>query len=75
MERYANLSGDSDIVGYEVGADFIRVQFEDGGLYLYSYASTGASNVERMKALAKGGEGLNGYIGMVIRNKYARREC
>ena len=30
MKRYRNLGGDSGIVAYEDGEDFIRVQFSDG---------------------------------------------
>lgn len=45
MERYANRGGDSGIVGYEIGNDFIRVQFSDGSVYLYTYASASANAV------------------------------
>jgi len=41
MERYKNIDGDSGVTGYEVGADFIRVQFSTGAVYLYTYESAG----------------------------------
>ena len=34
MERYQNLGGNSGVVAYEIGQDFIRVQFSDGSIYL-----------------------------------------
>lgn len=74
MERYANLGGDSGVVGYEIGNDFIRVQFSDGSIYVYTYASAGASNIEQMKKLARNGQGLNAFINRNVRKAYARKE-
>lgn len=74
MERYRDVDGDSGVSGYETGPDFIRVQFEDGGIYLYNYASTGLENIERMKQLARSGDGLNAFIMRVVRRRYARKE-
>ncbi len=62
MKSYTNMGGDSGIIGYEVGADSIIVEFSDGSRYEYTYESAGRSEVEFMKVLAKQGEGLNGYI-------------
>lgn len=74
MERYANLGGDSGVVGYEIGNDFIRVQFSDGSIYLYTYASADANNIEQMKRLARNGQGLNAFINRHVRKAYARKE-
>lgn len=74
MERYANLGGDSGVVGYEIGNDFIRVQFSDGSVYLYTNASAGAENIEQMKRLARNGQGLNAFINRHVRKAYAQRE-
>ena len=74
MERYGNLGGNSGVVAYENGPDFIRVQFSTGSIYLYTYASAGAQNIEQMKELASGGEGLNSFINTTVRHYYARRE-
>ena len=46
MERYMDIDGDSGAYAYEIGPDSIRVQFEDGGIYLYTYASAGPQNIE-----------------------------
>lgn len=74
MERYNNLGGDSGVVAYEIGSDFIRVQFSDGAVYLYNYASTGSHNIEHMKQLARNGQGLNTFINTTVRKAYARKE-
>ena len=59
MQRYIDIDGDSGIFGYDIGTDYIIVQFKDGKKYLYTYGSAGTSNIENMKRLAKHGEGLN----------------
>ena len=61
MTRYANLSGKSNVYAYEIGSTYIDVEFRDGSVYRYSYASAGSYNVEK-KDLAEQGYGLNGYI-------------
>ena len=73
MQRYANLGGGSNVVGYEIGADWIKVQFGDGSIYLYTYQSAGASNIEHMKQLAGAGQGLNSFIGRVVKKAYSAR--
>jgi hypothetical protein len=73
MERYKNLGGNSAVVAYEIGNDSIKVQFNDGSLYLYNYASAGSSNIEQMKSLAIAGSGLNSFIGRVVKKGYASK--
>lgn len=71
MERYRNLSGKSGIYGYEIGNDYIRVQFSSGQTYKYSYSGkAGTQHVEKMKTLARSGSGLNGYINNYVKYKY-----
>jgi hypothetical protein len=74
MQRYRDLDGNSGITGYELGADFIRVEFRNANVYLYTYASTGAQDVERMKRLAEAGDGLGAFINAHVRDRYALRE-
>lgn len=74
MERYQNLGGDSGVDAFELGADHIRVQFKDGAVYLYTYNSAGAGNIEQMKRLATAGQGLNSFIVTTVRKLYARKE-
>ncbi|MEQ8908157.1 MAG: hypothetical protein RIC95_03115 [Vicingaceae bacterium] len=73
MVRYRNLGGNSGVSAYEIGSDFIKVRFNDGGLYLYTNARTGVHNVERMKRLAQRGQGLNSLISRSIRKRYAAK--
>ena len=74
MERYKNLGGDSGVAAFEYGDDYIRVQFSDGAVYLYTYGSTGSRAIEEMKVLADRSEGLNAYINTRVRKRYARKE-
>ena len=41
MKRYGNRHGNSGIAAYEMGADFIRLRFTSGNVYLYTYDSAG----------------------------------
>lgn len=68
MEIYKDINGDSGIYRYEIGTDYIKVQFKDGSIYTYTYLSAGQDKVETMKVLAEAGNGLNSFI-----NKYARK--
>jgi len=74
MKRYSDVDRDSGVVAYEYGDNFIRVEFHDGGIYLYTYASAGASHIEDMKKLADNGDGLNEYINDYVKKLYARKE-
>lgn len=74
MERYRNLGGGSGVSAYEIGSDYIRVQFNDGAIYLYTYVSAGSTNIEQMKRLAIQGKDLNEFINTTVRKAYARKE-
>jgi hypothetical protein len=74
MQHYKDLAGGSGIAGYEIGKNYIRVQFKEGGTYRYTYRSTGSRNVERMKLLATVGVGLTSYINQYVREAYASKE-
>lgn len=73
MERYKNLSGNSNVVGFEIGAEDITVQFGDGSIYLYTKRSAGAVSIKEMQRLARAGQGLNSYIGRVVKKGYSRK--
>jgi hypothetical protein len=62
MERYKNLSGWSGIVAYEIGEDYIRIQFQNGKILKYTYESAGADRVEQMKLMAQNGQKLNTFV-------------
>ena len=71
IEKYQNLAGDSGIAAYKIESDAVTVEFIDGATYLYNYASAGREHIEAMKALAKAGRGLSGYISKYVRTNYA----
>lgn len=73
MQPYQNCAGDSGVVAYEAGTDYIRVQFVGGDTYLYTYRSAGAHNVEHMKELAAAGKGLSTFISRTVKGMYAAR--
>lgn len=73
MPRYKNLNGNSRISAFETGDNFIKVQFTDGAVYLYDTDSAGARNIEEMKRLAEKGSGLNSFIDVHVRKKYASK--
>jgi hypothetical protein len=71
MQRYKNLSGDSGVYGFEIGEDYIRVQFERAlKIYQYSYGKAGKPHVDAMKELALIGKGLSSYIAGNVRELY-----
>jgi len=72
MNRYGNRGGNSNVLYYDYGADYIVVQFSTGSPYTYSYASAGKGNVEHMKSLADSGVGLNSFIMRNVRKLYER---
>ena len=72
MKPYKNLSGNSGVVSYEIGPDFVRVWFRNGPWYLYTYASAGPSNIEQMKVLAGAGMELSTFIS-TVRPSYASK--
>ena len=73
MERYKNLGGQSGVDSYEIAPDSITVKFKDGAVYLYTNASAGVQNIEKMKALAVAGRGLNSFINTTVRKSYASK--
>jgi hypothetical protein len=73
MESYANKGGTSAAVAYETADDSITVRFRDGAGQVYTHASAGRGNVERMKELARAGQGLNTFINTVVKYRYLRR--
>ncbi len=72
MLLYQNQNGTSGVYAYEIGPDYINVQFSTGAIYAYTYQSAGSQNIEHMKMLAQSGSGLNSFINRSVRNLYAR---
>ncbi len=74
MEPYRNMDGNSEVAAYEIGPDYITLEFSDGSTYRYTYASAGQENVERMKGLAEAGQGLDTFINTTVSKLYERKE-
>jgi hypothetical protein len=72
MQPYRNRNGHSGVTAYELGTDWIRVQFVNGEIYRYSAASAGAGHVRNMQILAEAGEGLASYISKFVHDDYER---
>lgn len=73
MPLYRNINGDSGVYSYELGLGSITVQFDHGGSYLYTNASSGASHISEMQRLAQSGDGLNSYINRHVSKNYAQK--
>lgn len=73
LQHYLDLNHDSGVANYEIGKEFIRVQFKKTSkVYTYSYSSAGYQHVENMKQLAQYGDGLNAYINHHTRQFFVR---
>lgn len=70
MDKYKNLGGNSGITHYEIGNDYIKIQFTSGKIYIYTYNSAGKNNIEIMKKLALKGQGLNSFIMNNVKDLY-----
>ena len=73
MTRYRNRNGNSGVVAYALGKDSITLKFDAGGVYEYTAASAGRTNIDRMKALAADGRGLAAFVARNVRERYARK--
>ncbi len=71
FQRYREVSRHPGVVAYAVLPEAIAVEFDQGGVYLYSHDCPGRLHVTRMKLLAAEGHGLSGYISRHIRNRFA----
>lgn len=75
MTPYRNLNGNSSVVSYEIAEDSIHVVFGSGTHrnYLYNHTTPGKAIVDRMKALAVQGAGLNSYIYTTVKRNFAKK--
>jgi hypothetical protein len=73
MFLYQDTDGDSGIRKYLPAKDSITIEFKEGAIYLYTYASTGKRHIDAMKKLAAKGSGLTTYINQHVRDHYAEK--
>ena len=50
------------MIAYEIGEDYIIVEFKSRDIYTYSYSSAGEDAIEEMKRRALASEGLSTFI-------------
>lgn len=62
MEHYLNKSGNSPITKFRIEEQKVTVWYNDDTSYSYSYSRAGQSIVDRIKELAREGEGLATFI-------------
>jgi len=73
MQIYKDIDNDSNVRGFEINETSITVWFNGTTKsYTYSYSKAGQLHVEKMKQLAKNGDGLNAYINNNVKFKYDR---
>jgi len=75
MMPYRNLSGSSNVASYEATEDSIHVVFKSGAWrnYIYDSVRPGKAIVDKMKALAAQGRGLNTFISSSVKKNYSRK--
>ncbi len=73
MRRYEDRHGNSGVVAFRSGSDFIDVEFHDGKQYRYTHQVPGQTEVEAMKQLAASGQNLATFINRVVRDRFAAR--
>jgi hypothetical protein len=73
MLRYKSHKRNVGVLAYETGKDFIKLQFQDGRVYLYDYTKPGKTAVNKMKKLAVTGRGLTTYVNQHVRENYSRK--
>lgn len=69
MQSYQN-AGNSGVQLFEVGSDFIILEYGDSTRYLYNYIRPGKHHVQSMIKLAENGSGLATYINKYVRENY-----
>lgn len=75
MPVYRDVDGDSGVIFYRYGEDWIEVEFQRGieRYYTYTYASAGVGHIEQTKRLADAGDGLNAYINNNVAKRFASK--
>lgn len=73
MQPYSGQIRRGGVVAFEIGPDWIDVQFGSGWIYHFSYERPGQLRVERMKELALSGKGLSTFISKHVKNRFQSR--
>ncbi|MBN2857659.1 MAG: hypothetical protein JXN63_04590 [Candidatus Delongbacteria bacterium] len=63
MKPYPDINGDSSVLSYMIGEDYIILKLMGiQHVFVYSYKKAGREHVEQMKVLAQLGDGLDKYV-------------
>jgi len=73
MQPYKNSGNLSWISAFEIGEDYIKIQFIDGFVCLYTNNNAGSKHIEKMKELAVAGRGLYNYINRHFKETYMKK--
>ena len=73
MQKYAGQTRRGGVVAFEVGPDWIDVQFTSGWVYRFSHQRPGPLRVDHMKSLAMSGQWLSTFISRHVKNRYESR--
>ena len=69
MREYGKPNGKSGITAYEIGKDYMDIQFRNGKVYRYKKDNVGDLNFLNMVTAALIGCGLNSFINKFVRCK------
>jgi hypothetical protein len=71
MQAYSDINGDSSVLSYLIGEDYIILKFMGiQRMFVYSYKKAGRERVEKMKVMAQLGEGLDRYVKESVKDLY-----
>jgi hypothetical protein len=73
MQRYINRGGQSGVVAYEIRPNEIIIKFTSGTCYTYTLASVGKANLEKIKQLARKGQGLSTFINKHLHDRFDKK--
>ncbi|MEO8210596.1 MAG: hypothetical protein ABI840_08535 [bacterium] len=62
--------GNSGVIAYETGADYIKVKYIDNSIYLYTNDGNGKNKIDEMKKLAASGNALSTFISKNVKKKF-----
>jgi hypothetical protein len=75
MQKYQNRGGNSNVIYFKIGQDYIKIIFKNSSHPItYSYQSAGSLHVEKMKKFALNGIGLNSYILTTVKYDFEKTQ-
>lgn len=72
LQRYGTSNHEAGVTEFALLPDAILLLFHNGAAYLYTNDVPGAMHVERMRALATQGRGLNTYVSRFVGKHFAQ---